>query len=147
MTTRRTTTRLAAATSRRHFLARAGGVLLGAAGFAVIEAPLGRRTPPALASHLCATSVLCGLYGYTCADSSCGGGLHTCPSGHYASANYWTRCCDGGDGYYSLWAYKDCCSYSDTSGCGHFCTNNSPQPSWCPSNRYRCTIAVYLSAC
>jgi len=152
--TARAATSLAQATARRHALARIGRLALGITGFAVVSSQLGSRTPPVLASHLCADPVLCGLYGYSCADSSCGGTLHSCPTGFSPTSGYWTRCCYGGDGYYSNWAYKDCCRAASTSPCGHHCANNSPQIAWCPKPPevasawyYRCTIAVYLGPC
>ena len=150
--------------SRRSALTRFGRILLGAAGVVVTYrmADVMTDDSPTEASHdsnpcnECSDDRNCGLCGVPCAHATCGGACFTCPAGTSRGTSYWTQCCFSGPAL-KIHRYYDCCRF--VSGCtpsvhrcggsSLFCSNNCPQPTWCPAgtNCYFCTVVSTGANC
>ncbi|MGA0840286.1 MAG: methylamine dehydrogenase light chain [Pseudomonadales bacterium] len=158
----RITRQIAARTSRRSFLSRAG---MGLAG--IVAAPLlpvsrayGASTPLSVATDpgdptQCDYWRYCAIDGFLC--SCCGGTVSSCPPGTEASPVTWIGTCHNpGDGRDYIISYNDCCGKSSCGRC--VCNRNEGdrpiyQPAksndinWClanTSNSYHCSLAVVI---
>jgi hypothetical protein len=82
--------------------------------------------------------LLCGLCGVICGSSSC-------PTGTTKGSSYWTGCCSasGAPHTYHTFQYWDCCG-PQTGSCSTCtqCIFGCPQPQWCNSGNYYCSLAV-----
>ena len=147
-------------TSRRHFLSRLGGVLLGAAAIPVlpvaraaenVEDPKGSVGDPTSCDYW----RHCAIDGFLC--SCCGGSSSTCPPGTEISPITWIGTCrNPADGRDYVISYNDCCGTSSCGRCG--CQRDEGdrpvyQPSfsnainWClgiESAIYNCSTAVVI---
>lgn len=158
----RLTRQIAAHTSRRSFLARAG---LGLAGIAAapllpVSRAYGASTPLDIAQDpgdptQCDYWRYCAIDGFLC--SCCGGTVSSCPPGTEASPVTWIGTCHNpGDGRDYIISYNDCCGKSSCNRCT--CNRNEGdrpiyQPAksndinWClanTSNAYHCSLAVVI---
>jgi methylamine dehydrogenase light chain len=125
--------RLAQRTSRRHFLARAGALLLGGAALPLlpIARPARASREPAPGEPDAGTPEgdpeACGYWRYCAIDgflASCCGGTHTsCPPGTQMSPVTWLGTCrNPADGKEYVISYNDCCGKSFCGRC--FCNRN-----------------------
>lgn len=128
--------RTAQRSSRRGFLALAGGWLVAAGTLPLL--PVSRRSRAAepapkaksggrfssdFANHAQTTDPTqcnywryCSSDGYLCA--CCGGGPHTCPAGTTPSPSSWVgSCINPEDGKSYLIAYRDCCGQDSCGRC------------------------------
>lgn len=162
------TRRIARQSSRRGFLGKLGGLLVGAAAIPLL--PVARASSAGPASRVPAQSTgnpmdpgdpttcdywrYCGIDGYIC--SCCGGTQNQCPPGTEMSPMTWVGTCrNPADGKNYVISYNDCCG---KSGCGRcLCNRNEDDKpvyrppanndiNWCMggSNVYNCSIAVIL---
>lgn len=139
----RSARRVARGTSRRHFLARLGGLLLGGAALPLL--PLARPAraarEPAPGEPDPATPAgdptRCGYWRYCAIDgflASCCGGTHTsCPPGTQMSPVTWLGTCrNPADGREYVISYNDCCGKGICGRC--FCKRNEgDRPAYYPS--------------
>ena len=154
---------MARRTSRRGFLARLGGVLVGGAALPLLpvarlasaeesRAPMPDETGD---QSDCDYWRHCAIHGYLCA--CCGGTTNTCPPGTEMSPVTWIGTCrnpaDGKD--YAIW-YNDCCGRGFCGRC--FCNRNegdrpvyhpyrSNDINWCAgasSQIYHCSTALVI---
>ena len=164
-----TTRNIAHRSSRRGFIGRFGGVLVGAATIPLL--PVARastaggpsRVPPQSTGNpqdpgdptQCDYWRYCAIDGYLC--SCCGGSHNTCPPGTEMSPLTWIGTCRNPvDGRNYIISYNDCCGKSDCGRC--LCNRNQgdkpvyrPQANndidWClgtTNNIYNCSTAVLL---
>ena len=170
--TRRTTTGLAARTSRRGFIGRVGTLLAGSGALPLL--PVSRafgaddatETADALGDAVenltefgdpksCDYWRYCALGGALCA--CCGGGPSRCPPGAEPSPITWIGTCRNPvDGKQYLISYNDCCGKEVCPRC--FChrtegakpvyfPSKSSNVLWCfgvDSNAYHCTLATVI---
>lgn len=115
--------------SRRSFLSRLGGAVIGAAALPLLpvnrkahaaEAPVGFKTFAQKAqtkdSTACNYWRYCSVDGYLC--SCCGGGPARCPPGASPSPTGWIgSCLNPEDGKTYLIAYRDCCGKDACAQC------------------------------
>jgi len=139
----RSARQVARSTSRRHFLARLGGWLLGGAALPLL--PLARparaEREPAPGEPDPATPAgdptSCGYWRHCAIDgflASCCGGTHTsCPPGTQMSPVTWLGTCrNPADGKEYVISYNDCCGKSLCGRC--FCKRNEgDRPAYYPS--------------
>ena len=161
--------RLARGNSRRGFLSRLGGVLVGASAVPLL--PVARASAggaesrvPAQTSGIdgdpgdptqCDYWRYCAIDGYLC--SCCGGTQNACPPGTEMSPLTWIGTCrNPADGNNYVISYNDCCGKSDCGRC--LCNRNEgdkpvyrPQANndidWCmgtTTNVYNCSTGVVL---
>jgi methylamine dehydrogenase light chain len=159
---------LARQSSRRGFLGKLGGLLVGAATLPLL--PVARASSAGPVSRVPAQSTgnpmdpgepttceywrYCGIDGYIC--SCCGGTQNQCPPGTEMSPMTWVGTCrNPADGKNYVISYNDCCG---KSGCGRcLCNRNEDDKpvyrpaanndiNWCMggSNVYNCSTAVIL---
>lgn len=157
---------LAARTSRRSFLGKLGGAMLGAtllpllpvARFGEAEAAEDKKDRPDWNNpKSCDYWAYCSIGGGLCA--CCGGTSDKCPPGTSASAIAWVGTCrNPGDGKSYVMSYHDCCG---TTGCyecachreegstARYRLQRSPYVNWCYGGSeptgYNCTISKQLS--
>lgn len=157
------TRRVSRRTSRRHFLARVGGVVLGAAVFPLL--PVQRLkaassgdsgTTQAHDDSRCDYWRHCAIDGYLC--SCCGGSANTCPPGTEPSPVTWIgTCLNPEDERHYIISYNDCCGKTSCGRC--FCNRNegdkpvyhpslSNDINWCLGTEvgevYHCSTAVVI---
>ncbi len=135
--------RLARSTSRRGFLGRLGGLLLGGAAVPLLPvaraAAQGREpapgepdpeTPEGDPNH-CDYWRYCGVDGFLA--SCCGGTHRSCPPGTEMSAVTWVGTCrNPADGRDYVISYNDCCGKNACGRC--FCNRNEgDKPIYFPS--------------
>jgi methylamine dehydrogenase light chain len=152
------TRRVAAQTSRRSFLTRLGGLMLGSAMMPLL--PVDRTIGVAHAADdskldpkSCDYWRYCGMDGFLC--SCCGGSATSCPPGSELSPVTWVGTCrNPTDGKDYVLAYHDCCGKQSCGQC--FCNRNEgDEPmyrpfanndiNWClgaKSHMYHCTTSV-----
>lgn len=161
------TRNVARSTSRRHFLARLGVLLAGAATLPLLpvrrgsaESPVNPRAmqPGETGDPLsCDYWRYCSIDGFLC--TACGGTTSACPPGSKVGTVTWIGTCrNPADDKDYIISYNDCCG-PDASTCGRaYCnTNEGDTPvympatsndiNWCQgnvSNGYHCTIAAVL---
>ncbi len=166
----KTTRDIAHRSSRRSFLGRFGGFLVGAAAtfplLPVARASAGAgasRVPPQTTGNAqdpgdpttCDYWRYCAIDGYLC--SCCGGTQNTCPPGTEMSPLTWIGTCrNPADGRNYIISYNDCCGKSDCGRC--LCNRNEgdkpvyrPQANndinWClgtTNTVYNCSTAVLI---
>ena len=161
--------RLARRTSRRSFLARLGGALVGAGTLPLLPVARARAadaprvappddskvTGPAGDPSSCDYWRHCAIDGFLC--SCCGGTQSACPPGTEMSPITWIGTCrNPGDGKDYIISYNDCCGKSSCGRC--FCNRNegdlpmyippkNNDTNWCQgtkSNIYHSTIAAVV---
>lgn len=153
--------RLAQRSSRRHFMARLGTLLVGAGAWPLL--PVARvsaaESMPGLQEigdpESCDYWRYCALGGTLC--TCCGGTLTTCPPGAEPSPISWVGTCHNpADGQDYLISYNDCCGKAVCQRCYcHRAERDLPvyAPSkandilWCfgtQSHAYHCTVAVVM---
>ena len=168
--TEQTTRNIAHHSSRRSFLGRFGGVLVGAAA-TIPLLPVARASTATGESRVPSQSTgniqdpgdpttcdywrYCAIDGYLC--SCCGGSHNTCPPGTEMSPLTWIGTCrNPADGRNYIISYNDCCGKSDCGRC--LCNRNEgdkpiyrPQANndidWClgtTNNIYNCSTAVLI---
>ena len=149
---------LARRTSRRSFVARVGGMVVGAAALPLL--PVARAFAAEGLEEIgdpqsCDYWRYCALGGTLC--SCCGGTFNACPPGAEPSPVTWVGTCRNPvDEVDYLISYNDCCGKAVCNRCGcHNTERDRPvyYPSksnsvlWCfgtESRAYHCTIAVVL---
>jgi methylamine dehydrogenase light chain len=153
-------------TSRRSFLARVGGALVGAAAFPLLPVARaeGARVAPPDDSKLtgavgdprsCEYWRHCAIDGFLC--SCCGGSQTTCPPGTEMSPITWIGTCrNPGDGKDYVISYNDCCGASLCMRCrctrteGErpvYYTSKNNDLLWCFGTKSRavhCSVAIVL---
>ncbi len=160
---------LAQRTARRSFLARLGGVLVGAASLPLL--PVARASTGAEDSGVapqetgnpqdpgdptqCDYWRYCAIDGFLC--SCCGGTQNACPPGTEMSPLTWIGTCENpADGKHYVVSYNDCCGKTSCGRC--LCNRNEgdrpayrPQDNndlnWClgtASSVYTCSTAVII---
>ena len=166
--TERSARQLARRTSRRSFLTRLGGALVGASALPLL--PVARaadddaRLPPpddakvsgaAGDPHSCQYWRHCAIDGFLC--SCCGGTQNACPPGTEMSPVTWIGTCrHPGDGKDYIISYNDCCGQSLCMRCrctrteGErpvYYTSKNNDLLWCFGTKSRavnCSVAVVL---
>lgn len=167
--TENTTRGIAHRSSRRGFIGRFGGLLVGAATIPLL--PVARASTAAGPARVppqdtgtpqdpgdptqCDYWRYCAIDGYLC--SCCGGSHNTCPPGTEMSPLTWIGTCHNpADGRNYIISYNDCCGKSDCGRC--LCNRNEgdkpvyrPQANndidWClgtTNNIYNCSTAVLI---
>lgn len=160
----RSTRKIARSSSRRSFLARAGGMVAG--GLALPLLPVERASAQSAKAKgsvpvdpgdptSCDYWRYCAIDGYLC--GCCGGSVSSCPPGTEMSPITWIgTCTNPGDGRAYIISYNDCCGISSCGRCR--CNRNEgerpmvrPQANneinWClgtQSAAYHCSTAVIL---
>ena len=159
--------RVAQQTSRRNFLTRLSGLLVGGAAIPVL--PVARAAEHSTASvpdesmlegsigdpTSCDYWRHCSIDGFAC--SCCGGSQTSCPPGTELAVVTWIGTCRNPiDGIDYVVSYNDCCGKSSCGRC--LCNRNegdkpmyippkSNDINWCQgidNNIYHCTIAAVL---
>lgn len=162
----RLTRNVAQQTSRRSFLARLAGYVLGASGLPLLPIDRTFFIKNANAADFASTAqttdpTACNYWRYCAQDGDscacCGGGPSTCPAGSYPSPTSWVgSCINPDDGKTYLIAYRDCCGKDSCGRCT--CTHLEgempiyrPQLNsdiiWCfgaPSMVYHCSLAALI---
>lgn len=148
-------------TSRRGFLGKLGGVLIGGAA-AVPLLPIARSQESATTtvaeegdSNSCDYWRYCAIDGFLC--GCCGGTMNTCPPGTEMSPITWIGTCENpADGNSYIISYNDCCGKSSCGNC--LCQRNerdrpvyNPRVAndlnWClgtSSASYHCSTAIVI---
>jgi methylamine dehydrogenase light chain len=154
-------------TSRRSFLTRLGGVLLGSAAIPLLpvaRAAAATRAPAPDESGIagdagdpasCNYWRHCSIDGLLC--SCCGGSQNACPPGTEMSRVTWIGTCrNPADGKDYIISYNDCCGKSFCGRCQCnrnegdkpvYVTPKSNDIVWCfgtTSNSYNCSTAIVL---
>ncbi len=160
--------RLARRSGRRSFLARLGGLLVGASALPLLpvaraSAEDGARVPapnediegPEGDPKRCEYWRHCAIDGFACA--CCGGSATACPPGTEISPVTWVGTCrNPADGKDYLISYNDCCGKSMCGRCAcnrnegerpeyHWYRNNDIN--WCAgasSQVYNCSLAIVI---
>ncbi len=160
--------KLARDQGRRSFLSRAGRLLLGATGVALIPVlPVARAAGARAAApnedipgpqgdpKACEYWRHCAIDGFAC--SCCGGSQTTCPPGTQLSPVTWIGTCrNPADGKDYLISYNDCCGKGFCGRC--MCNRNEgDRPdyhwyrandiNWCAgaaSQAYHCSVAIVI---
>ncbi len=165
--TERLTREAARRVGRRGFLARLGGLFVGAASVPLLPVARGEASgsrapapPEGIEGHVgdptrCEYWRHCAIDGFLC--SCCGGTHKSCPPGTEMSPVSWVGTCrnpaDGKD--YVIW-YNDCCGKGSCGRC--FCNRNegdrpiyhpyrSNDVNWCggaSSQVYNCSTAMVI---
>lgn len=136
--------RFAQTTSRRSFMGKLGGSVLGVAGVTVAHHSILPRDTRVSASSSCSDWQYCGLSGYTCASCDEGGSNISCPN-ECIEGNAWLACCNWISQCNYYVSYRDCCGCSLT-GCQH--CNNADVDNWCAGiGSYGCTLARVEGGC
>ncbi len=164
----RSTRQLARRTSRRSFLTRIGGMLVGASALPLLPvaraaddearmpAPDDAKVSGAAGDpHDCQYWRHCAIDGFLCA--CCGGSQNTCPPGTEMSPVTWIGTCrNPGDGKDYIISYNDCCGASLCMRCkctrteGEkpvYYTSKNNDLLWCFGTKSRavhCSVAVVL---
>jgi methylamine dehydrogenase light chain len=155
--------RVARVTGRRHFLARMGSGLVGAAAVPLLPVARAHAADPARAPQpqeegdplACEYWRYCALDGFIC--GCCGGSANSCPPGTEAAPVTWIGTCRNPvDGKDYVISYNDCCGKTTCGRC--MCNRNegdkpvympakSNDINWChgvSNNIYHCSTAVVL---
>lgn len=149
---------LAKGTSRRSWLTRMGGLLVGAQVLPLL--PIARASAEggkrqADDDTQCDYWRYCGIDGFLC--SCCGGTVSICPPGTEMSPISWIGTCHNpADGMNYIISYNDCCGKSSCGRClcsGHERDTPTYRPqtngdtNWClgtKSSVYHCSAAIVL---
>ena len=142
--------------SRKGFVVRLGQILLRAIGVSFIPfLPVDHIVPNVEGCGIsCNTWYFCGIYGIQCcANCANGTGTNACPTCASLGTGSWSACCPGAPGLpghnCATVRYYDCCSSDITCDCSLCmpCYNGAPQPVWCSSGNYVCTVVSVGGPC
>jgi methylamine dehydrogenase light chain len=148
---------LARRTSRRSFLARLGGALVGAAALPLLPIARAHAGDGSDDPASCSYWRHCSIDGFLC--SCCGGTQTACPPGTEMSPITWLGTCrNPADGKDYVISYNDCCGQTFCGRCQ--CNQNegdkpiyvAPRSNdivWCfgvPSTAYHCTVALVVGS-
>lgn len=167
--TERYTRRVAQNSSRRNFIAKLGGALVGASTIPLLPVARASGSPGDTGVPSQSTGNLqdpgdpttcdywryCAIDGYLC--TCCGGTVNTCPPGTEMSPITWIGTCQNpADNRNYIISYNDCCGKTSCGNC--LCNRNEsdrpivrPQANndinWClgtSSSSYHCSTAIIL---
>ncbi len=142
--------RIAATSTRRSFLARAGQVGLALVGIRLAPAqPVEQPIPPSPdRDAACSDWQWCGVYGNLCPN--CGGTDTSCPHNAFQGSGAWNWNCTDPQGNVINVNYYDCCTtFRPLPSCTPFCMNTThcyQNNTWCPNIQtiqYLCTLAIH----
>ncbi len=148
-------------TSRRGFLRKMAGVVIGGAAVVpllpVARAADGSNPAPAETGdpNSCEYWRYCAIDGFLC--GCCGGSMNTCPPGTEMSPITWIGTCENpDDGKHYIISYNDCCGKSSCGNClcmrserdrPVYRPNVSNDINWCLGTKsavYNCSTAIVI---